>query len=99
MRERLDLPIVIHHHDFYWERGSRYVSPFPEITQIVEETFPLRTSNARHAVINTNQQGVLKEKFDIDAMVVPNVMNFDKTFRSKGFVQRPSARERRATGR
>jgi glycosyltransferase involved in cell wall biosynthesis len=81
--ERLDLPIVIHHHDFSWERGSRYTSPFPGITQIVEETFPLRTSNARHAVINSNQQSVLKEKFDIDAVVVPNVMEFDKPFAQK----------------
>ncbi len=81
--ERLDLPIVIHHHDFSWERGSRYTSPFPEITQIVEETFPLRTSNARHAVINSDQQRVLKEKFDIDAVVVPNVMDFDSPFAQK----------------
>ena len=81
--ERLDLPIVIHHHDFYWERGSRYTSPFPEITQLVEETFPLRTPNARHAVINTNQQSVLKERFDIDAVVVPNVMDFDKPYARK----------------
>ncbi len=81
--ERLDLPIVIHHHDFSWERGSRYASPFPEITQIVEETFPLRTSNALHAVINSDQQSVLKEKFDIDAIVVPNVMDFDKPFAPK----------------
>jgi len=81
--ERLDLPIVIHHHDFSWERGSRYASPFPEVTQIVEETFPLRTSNARHAVINSNQQSVLKERFDIDAVLVPNVMDFDKPFAQK----------------
>ena len=81
--ERLDLPIVIHHHDFSWERGSRYTSPFPEITQIVEETFPLRTSNARHAVINSDQQRVLKERFDIDAVVVPNVMDFDRPFAQK----------------
>lgn len=81
--QRLDLPIVIHHHDFFWERGSRYVSPFPEITQIVEETFPLRTSNALHAVINSDQQSVLKEKFDIDAIVVPNVMDFDRPFAQK----------------
>jgi len=81
--QRLALPIVIHHHDFFWERGSRYVSPFPEITQIVEETFPLRTSNALHAVINSDQQSVLKEKFDIDAIVVPNVMDFDRPFAQK----------------
>lgn len=81
--ERVNLPIVVHHHDFSWERGSRYASPFPEITQIVEETFPLRTSNARHVVINSDQQGVLKEKFDIDAMFVPNVMDFDRPFASK----------------
>jgi glycosyltransferase involved in cell wall biosynthesis len=81
--ERLDLPIVMHHHDFSWERGSRYASPFPEIMQIMEETFPLRTSHARHVVINTHQQGVLEEKFNIDAVVVPNVMDFDKPFAQK----------------
>jgi glycosyltransferase involved in cell wall biosynthesis len=78
--ERLDLPVVIHHHDFAWERGSRYASPFSEITQIVEETFPLRTSNARHAVINSDQKSVLKERFGIEATVVPNVMDFDVPF-------------------
>ena len=81
--ERLDIPVVIHHHDFYWERGERYSSPFPEITQIVEETFPLRTSNARHAVINSNQQSVLRERFDIKSVVVPNVMDFDEFFGQK----------------
>jgi len=78
--ERLCIPVVIHHHDFFWERGDRYSSPFSEITQIVEETFPLRTSNARHAVINSNQQSVLREKFDIESIVVPNVMDFDVPF-------------------
>jgi len=81
--ERLDLPVVIHHHDFAWERGSRYASPFPAITQIVEETFPLRTPNARHAVINSDQQTVLGERFDIESMVVPNVMDFNVPFGRK----------------
>jgi len=81
--ERLCIPVVIHHHDFYWERGDRYASPFPEITQIVEETFPLRASNARHAVINSNQQSVLRQKFDIESIVVPNVMDFDVPFGQK----------------
>jgi len=81
--ERLDIPIVIHHHDFHWERGERYSSPFPEIMQIVEETFPLRTSNARHVVINSNQQSVLRERFDIVSVVVPNVMDFDEPFGQK----------------
>jgi glycosyltransferase involved in cell wall biosynthesis len=81
--ERLNLPIVVHHHDFSWERGSRYASPFPEIMEIVEETFPLRTQNVRHAVINSNQKSVLRERFDIEATVVPNVMDFDKPFAQK----------------
>jgi glycosyltransferase involved in cell wall biosynthesis len=81
--ERLDIPVVIHHHDFHWERGERYASPFPEITQIVEETFPLRISNARHAVINSNQQSVIRERFDIVSIVVPNVMDFDVPFAQK----------------
>ena len=46
----------------------------------MEETFPLRTSNSRHAVINSDQQSVLKDKLDIDSIVVPNVMDFNKPF-------------------
>jgi glycosyltransferase involved in cell wall biosynthesis len=79
--DRMDIPVVTHDHDYAWERGSRYQSPFPEITRLVEESFPLRSSpQIRHAVINTAAKAEIKRRFDIDAYVVPNVMDFDKPF-------------------
>jgi glycosyltransferase involved in cell wall biosynthesis len=79
--DRMDIPVVTHDHDYAWERGSRYQSPFPEITRLVEESFPLRSSpQIRHAVINTAAKDEIKRRFDIDAYVVPNVMDFDKPF-------------------
>jgi glycosyltransferase involved in cell wall biosynthesis len=73
--------IVCHDHDFYWERGDRYSTPFPEIKKLMEETFPLQIPHARHAVINTPNKKVLKEKYGMNGIiVVPNVMDFDQPF-------------------
>lgn len=73
-------PILTHDHDFAWERGNRYVSPHTRINELVKEVFPLRLSHSYHAVINLHAQETLKEKFNRDSIVVPNVMDFDKPF-------------------
>ena len=79
--ENIDIPVVTHDHDYAWERDDRYKSPFHEITKLVDETFPLRRrAGVRHAVLNITAQRELKERFSIDAVVVPNVMDFDKPF-------------------
>jgi len=76
-------PIITHDHDFAWERGDRYVSPHPKINEFVEKEFPLRLDNSYHAVINLHAQKTLKEKFNRDSVVVPNVMDFSKPFGEK----------------
>ena len=76
-------PIVAHDHDFYWERDNRYKTPHKKVKEIVKTTFPLDLPNVRHAVINTYSRDVLKKKYNIDAVVVPNVMDFDKPFARK----------------
>jgi glycosyltransferase involved in cell wall biosynthesis len=79
--DTMDIPVVTHDHDYAWERGTRYDSPFEEITNLVNDTFPLRSApNVRHAVINSAAQAELKRRFDIDAYLVPNVMDFDTPF-------------------
>ena len=77
------IPTVCHDHDFYWERGDRYNTPFPEVEKIVKDTFPLRSPHAKHAVINTHAKKTLKEKYGINAVVVPNVMDFDLPYGEK----------------
>ncbi len=77
----MDIPVVSHDHDYAWERGTRYDSPFPEITNLVRDTFPLRSApDIRHALINSAAQAEVKRRFDIDAYVVPNVMDFNSPF-------------------
>ena len=77
---KLGIPTITHDHDFAWERGDRYVSPHKDLNEFVAETFPLRLPNVIHAVINTNAQTTLKDKFGRNSVVVPNVMDFDKPF-------------------
>ena len=79
--EHTGVRIVCHDHDYYWERGKRYATPFPEVEKIVKETFPLQIPHAKHAVINTPSKKVLKEKFGMNGViVVPNVMDFDQPY-------------------
>jgi glycosyltransferase involved in cell wall biosynthesis len=77
---KLGIPTITHDHDFAWERDKRYVSPHQDINNFIKEVFPLRLPNSFHAVINTNAQKTLKEKFNRDSVIVPNVMNFDIPF-------------------
>jgi len=74
--EESKIPTVTHDHDFAWERGDRYETPYPEVQKIVEETFPLRLPTTRHAVINLAAKSTLAERFGRESLVVPNVMDF-----------------------
>ncbi len=74
------LPTITHDHDFAWERGDRYISPHKTINDFVADTFPLRAPNSVHAVINTYGKDLLKEKYNREAVNVPNVMDFNEPF-------------------
>ncbi len=78
--EFLKIPIITHDHDFAWERGERYLSPFESLNMLVEEVFPLRLDFSYHAVINSPAQKTLKDLFNRDSIIVPNVMNFSKPY-------------------
>lgn len=78
--ESSGLPTLTHDHDFHWERGDRYKSPHDEINEMVEKYFPLNLPNVKHAVINLHAQTRLKERYGIESLVVPNVMDFDMPY-------------------
>ncbi len=78
--ERTSIPTVTHDHDFHWERGSRYISGHKEINTFLDENFPLLLPGVKHAVINTFGVNTFKNRFNIDATLVPNVMDFDKPY-------------------
>jgi glycosyltransferase involved in cell wall biosynthesis len=81
--EATGLPIVTHDHDFHWERGQRYVSSHPEINKFVDSNFPLLLPNVKHAVINSFGVETFKNRFNVDATLVPNVMNFNRIYGAK----------------
>ena len=74
------IPVVTHDHDFHWERGQRYVSVHHEINTYVDNNFPLLLPDVKHAVINTFGVETFKNRFDIDATLVPNVMDFNRVY-------------------
>lgn len=78
--EKTSLPIVTHDHDFHWERGERYVSIHKEINDFIDANFPLLIPHVKHAVINTFGVETFKKRFNIDATLVPNVMNFSRPY-------------------
>jgi len=78
--ESTGIRTITHDHDFAWERGSRYASPFKEINDFIADTFPLRLPSVMHAVINTYGKDTLMKRFGRKALVVPNVMDFDQEF-------------------
>ncbi|NRA10861.1 MAG: glycosyltransferase family 4 protein [Crocinitomicaceae bacterium] len=78
--EKTSIPIVTHDHDFHWERGDRYQSIHPEITQLVSDNFPLLIPHVKHAVINSFGVETFKNRFNISATMVPNVMDFNTSF-------------------
>ncbi len=78
--ENTGLPMVTHDHDFHWERGSRYISEHDEVNALINDTFPLLLPDVRHAVINTFGVETFANKFNLDATLVPNVMDFDRDY-------------------
>lgn len=80
---KTEIPCVAHDHDFYWERGSRYKTKYPSIKKILKKCFPVKLPNVQHAVINQYNQNELKKRFDIDADIIPNVMDFSTPYAQK----------------
>ena len=78
--QKTGIPTVTHDHDFHWERGERYVSVHKEFNDFLDNTFPLILPNVKHAVINTFGIETFKKRFNIDATLVPNVMDFSKSY-------------------
>ncbi len=71
--QRLNIPAIGHHHDFYWER-ARYQDN--NIFDLLDAYFPPDLPNLRHATINSIAQSRLKARRGLDSIVIPNVHDF-----------------------
>jgi glycosyltransferase involved in cell wall biosynthesis len=72
--EETAIPTVGHHHDFYWERQRFRLNCIPDL---LRDTFPPALPSIRHVAINSLAQRDLKFFRDLDAMVVPNVFDYE----------------------
>lgn len=72
--ERSGMPTIAHHHDFLWER-ERFLRPPAE--EWLRRAFPPRLPSIAHAVIQSEARDELKRKTGSDAVVIPNVMDFE----------------------
>ncbi len=73
----LNLKVVNHHHDFYWERPLYNGSNYPFVKQSLNDNFPPSGPNIQHCVINTIAKDDMMSKKQLAATYVPNVFDFD----------------------
>jgi glycosyltransferase involved in cell wall biosynthesis len=67
------MPIIAHHHDFYWER-QRFL--YNACWDYLHMAFPPHLYGMQHAVLNSSQDHQLSLRTGISARIVPNVMDF-----------------------
>ncbi len=68
---------IAHNHDFWWERDYFLHPTLKEIGKMLEEYCPPDLPNVKHVVINEKAKEAMKSRKNLEATVVPNVMNFD----------------------
>ncbi len=67
-------PVIAHHHDFHWER-QRFMNN--SVRDYLAAAFPPNLPSIRHVVINSIQAQQLALKAGVNALIIPNVMDFD----------------------
>ncbi|MEZ4602542.1 MAG: hypothetical protein R2861_03780 [Desulfobacterales bacterium] len=68
------MPVIAHHHDFYWER-TRFLTN--AVWDYLNMAFPPCMSSIHHVVINSVADEQLGLRTGISSYIVPNVMDFD----------------------
>ncbi len=69
----LGINTIAHHHDFFWER-QRYQSN--AILDLLDVVFPAKLPTIQHVTINSIARRRLKDRRNIDSIVIPNVHDF-----------------------
>ncbi|PLX43383.1 MAG: glycosyl transferase family 1, partial [Desulfobacteraceae bacterium] len=68
------IPTIVHHHDFYWERTRFSVNAVGDYLRM---SFPPSLNNIEHVVINSAAQEELALRTGISSMIIPNVLDFE----------------------
>ncbi len=70
-----NLPVIAHHHDFYWER-QRFLTNC--IWDYINSSYPPDLDNVSHVVINNFAGKQLALRSGISSTLIPNVMEFER---------------------
>lgn len=73
--DEVGIPTIAHCHDFFWERQRFRLNCIPDV---LWRSFPPKLPSIRHVVINSLAQRDLKVFCGIDAVVVPNVFDYER---------------------
>lgn len=68
------IPVIAHHHDFYWERSRFSINA---VHDYLDMAFPARGNSIRHAVINQAAQEQLSLRKGVSSLLIPNVFQFE----------------------
>lgn len=68
------IPTIGHHHDFSWERVHYARCALPGILDLA---FPPTLAGVHHVVINLDARDALYDRTGTEAIVLPNVMDFE----------------------
>lgn len=69
------MPVIAHHHDFYWERTRFSINA---VRDYLDMAFPPTLPNIRHTVINQAAQEQLSLRKGDSALLIPNAFAFEK---------------------
>jgi len=77
-----EIPAILHHHDFAWER--RGIGKENRIYEnYIKYYFPFDHRKVKHVVINKVAKVELKKRYKIKSIVIPNVFNYKERFKVK----------------
>ncbi len=68
------IPVIAHHHDFYWERDRFAVNA---VGDYIRMAFPPNLPTMRHVVINSAAREELALRTGIASSIIPNVIDFE----------------------
>jgi glycosyltransferase involved in cell wall biosynthesis len=68
------IPVIAHHHDFYWERDRFAVNA---VGDYLRTAFPPNLPTIKHVVINSAAQEELAHRTGISSSIIPNVLDFE----------------------
>lgn len=82
---KMDLRVISHNHDFYWDRVDEYCLATKTAVEIADRFLPPQLPRAVHAVINSFSQERMLERKGVAATIVPNVFDFSEEWASDGY--------------